>query len=51
MLSRETVGENELLFARPHHEWFFVSSQNVEEAILFRNASADPQRSCKCFLV
>ncbi|OIW35446.1 putative CmcJ-like methyltransferase [Coniochaeta ligniaria NRRL 30616] len=45
MLSRTTVGENELLFASPHHEWYYVSSQNVEEAILFRNASTDPSRS------
>lgn len=51
MLSRTAVGENELLFASPRHEWYYLSSQSVEEAILFRNASTDPKRSCKCLKV
>ncbi|CVK99418.1 uncharacterized protein FMAN_02260 [Fusarium mangiferae] len=48
VLHESCVGENVVLFRNQKHKWFYLSSQGVDDIIVFRNTSSKEQRSV-CF--
>jgi hypothetical protein len=45
VVSRGSIGENELLHANPKHRWYYLSDQAVDEVIVLRNVDSKGQRA------
>ncbi|KAI1740721.1 hypothetical protein F4680DRAFT_447578 [Xylaria scruposa] len=44
VLHEQALGENILLFKNPNHRWYYLSHQDVDDLIIFRNASSKGER-------
>ena len=45
---KDVASEDFVLRANPGHSWYYMSDQNVEDVLIFRNAaSQDAKRPCK----
>jgi len=48
VLFETAIGENELLFPSDSHQWYYLSNQQIDEVIVFRNAvCGTPQKPRK----
>ena len=47
VLHEDCVGENWLLYKASGHAWCYLSNQEVEDVIVFRNANSLGRRSSK----
>lgn len=50
-LHRDRAGENTLLHPNERHRWHYISSQTIEDVLVFRTIDSTGKRASECFHV
>jgi hypothetical protein len=45
VINERAVGENGLMHPSPHHKWYYLADQEVDDLIVFRNSNSLGKRS------